>query len=480
MTAARLLFRASIYRSSSSPGLVAPAALACAVLAGLASARDLQAQRRGDAPMAPSSVLGPITDSPTISVLGLASLPDGSGNSSMNRNELWFGATQPAGRIGNVRFAAIGSAGVRQRDAVGASDAFEGQLALRARARFGGAQAWSAVSYGRANVATDAGAQITSVRNSVRPPAFGSAPMADTSVSRRFDVGNLGRAEGGVITNVAGVELSLGFSFERATRVSTQTLTINESGGTVPLANTERVTTVHTLRALQQRDIASSVASLGFNTGHTQWLVSVTAPVATWISGDVSGQKLQMPTSIASLAVAQPVAAWLSVVGAASTNSSTVGSMTLRNELSAARTNSRFAPIVALGIRITRKPSRGRDDDAPGGILTFETRTIGAVDSATVEQAATNVDSDTLRVVLMVDAPRAESVELMGDVTEWTVTQMTRSKNGRWRAELKLSPGVHRMMVRADHGSWIAPPGYPVGNDDFGSPVGMIVVRGKR
>jgi 1,4-alpha-glucan branching enzyme len=84
---------------------------------------------------------------------------------------------------------------------------------------------------------------------------------------------------------------------------------------------------------------------------------------------------------------------------------------------------------------------------------------------------------DTLRVVLLIDAPKAESVELMGDATQWSITQMRRLPNGRWRAELKLSPGMHRVTVRADGGQWIAPPGLPIGNDEYGSPVGMIIVR---
>ena len=83
-------------------------------------------------------------------------------------------------------------------------------------------------------------------------------------------------------------------------------------------------------------------------------------------------------------------------------------------------------------------------------------------------------------MVLLIDAPRAESVELMGDATQWTVTQMTRNKHGKWRAELKLAPGMHRVTVRADGGRWIAPPGLPMSNDDYGSPVGMIVVKGKQ
>ncbi len=438
----------------------------------------LTAQRRGDSPIAPSSALGPATDSPTLSVLGLAALPDGSGNAMSNRNEIWMGATQPLIKLGNVRLSAIGSGNWQARDAVGTTSSIEGLLSLRARARFGETQVWSAASYGRADLSTDAGAQLSGMRNTVIPPGFGANALADTTVSRRLDVGNLGRVEAGFLTNVAGVELSFGMSVERATRVTTQTLTINEATGSIPMASAERVPAVRTLRSAQQRDIASSIASMGFNTGSTQWLISLTAPVATWVSTDALGVKPKVPPAIASLAIAHPVAAWLSIVGAASTNSSSVGSIALRDEIGDSRYH-KFAPIVALGLRFTQLPFRGRADDTPRGILSFETRTIGAVDSATVEQGAPMADGDTLRVILLIDAPRAESVELMGDVTEWTVTQLTRAKNGRWRAELKLSPGVHRLMVRADGGSWIAPPGYPVGNDDYGAPVGMIVVRRK-
>ena len=160
------------------------------------------------------------------------------------------------------------------------------------------------------------------------------------------------------------------------------------------------------------------------------------------------------------------------------TNAATVGGTALRDDLDKHQTRS-FAPALAIGVRIARLPSRGTDG-TPGGILAFETRMLGAVDSLTVEQGVSAPDGDTLRVVLLIDAPRAESVELMGDATEWMVTQMQRSANGRWRAELKLSPGMHRITVRADGGAWIAPPGLPIGNDDYGSPVGMIVVRGKR
>ena len=151
----------------------------------------------------------------------------------------------------------------------------------------------------------------------------------------------------------------------------------------------------------------------------------------------------------------QPITGWLSLVGAAATNAATVGGTALRDDLDRRRARS-FAPVLAIGVRISRLPSGGANG-TPGGILAFETRTLGAVDSLAVEQGASAPDGDTLRVVLLIDAPRAESVELMGDATEWITTRMQRTTNGRWRAELKLAPGMHRITVRADGGAFTQP-----------------------
>jgi hypothetical protein len=447
-----------------------------AAVAMLAVVSVESSAQRGQSPVAPSSTIGPVTDTPTLSVLGLHALPTAS--ELTQRNEVWFGATQPLGAVGPVRFAAIGSGNWRVRDAVGSNAAYEGMVALRARARLGGVRAWSAVSYGHVNVDGTPGGGLLPGRAALMNPLDGAS--ADTTVSSRVDIGNIGRAEAGVFTQVSGVELSFGFSVERATRVTTQTLTIDASDGLPPTPiAAERVVTTRTVRGLQRRDIATGIAAMGFATGSASWLVSVTAPVATWITSDALSPKPRVSPTIASLAVVQPISTWLSVVGAAATNSASVGTTVLRDDIAGRRSS--FAPVLAFGFRFSRKPIAGRGDDTPQGILSFETRTIGGVDSAAVNQAdaSASEDADTLRVVLWIDAPRAESVELMGDATQWLVTQMQRSRNGRWRAELKLTPGMHRITVRADGGRWVAPPGVPVGNDDFGSPVGMIVVEKK-
>ena len=53
---------------------------------------------------------------------------------------------------------------------------------------------------------------------------------------------------------------------------------------------------------------------------------------------------------------------------------------------------------------------------------------------------------------------------------------MNRGSDGRWRVELKVPVGANRLSVRADGGEWIAPPGLPLGNNDFGNPVGLLLV----
>jgi hypothetical protein len=465
--------------------------VSCALLAVGTPTERLLAQVRGDAPMVPAATIGPVTDAPTFSVLGVASLPDGGGNALSQRNDVWLGATQAVGRLGPVRFAALASGNVRVEDGFSNGPNAQGLLTLRARARVGENRLWSAVSYGRSafNGNPSAGLYNDALMPSPRGgsdvgimTAVSSAMSSDTTVTRRVDARQLARLEAGMVTTYAGVEFAFGMSFERATRVTTQTMTLDvpRVSMSVPSSAGEVINTA-SLRTMQRRDVATGIASVGFNTGQTQWLMSVTAPVATWVNNDALAPRAQAVPTVASLAVVQPITGWLSLVGAAATNPATLGGAMLRDELRD-RNRSRLSPVVALGVRLSRLPWRDHDG-TPTGILAFETRTLGVVDSASLEQVDHSPEDsamatrDTLRVVLLVDAPRAESVELMGDATQWSVTRLRRLPNGRWRAELKLPPGAHRVAVRADGGAWIAPPGLPIGNDEFGSPVGLLIVR---
>ena len=434
--------------------------------------------------MAPAATIGPVTDAATLSVLGIASLPDRNGNTLANRNDMWLGATQPIGSVGRVRLAALGSGNLRFREGIAGETQAQGLLTVRARARFGDHRVWSAVSYGRSSVngnvsdGTFENTMLSSLR--VNTGTVRAATLGDTTITRRLDVGQIGRAEAGMVTTYAGLEFAVGLSLERTSRVTTQTITTDGPAPAITFGANRSDRSTSELRTVQQRDLATAIASLGFNTGSTQWLMSVTAPFASWLTADALAPRPQPVPAVATLAVVQPISGWLSLFGAAATNAATVGGPMLRDELRD-RSRSQFSPVVALGVRISRLPWRNHDG-TPQGILSFETRTLGTVDSASIDQGLVTRDGtngDTLRVVLMIDAPRAESVELMGDATQWSITALRRLQNGRWRTELKLPPGMHRLAVRADGGQWIAPPGLPIGNDEFGSPVGVIIVKGR-
>lgn len=455
-------------------------------IAALVSTRPVAAQVRAEAPVAPAATIGPVTDAPTLSVLGMASLPDGSNSTLAQRSDLWMGATQPFGRLGRVRFSAVGSGTWRVREGVSTDASAQGVVALRARARVGDQRVWSAISYGHSRLDGSPATGLLGDPSVVAMPGLESR-LADTTISRRVDVGHLGRAEAGVVTSAGAVEFSFGLSVEHATRITTQTLMVNDASpvafgvrGRPSNAGLTTTSTTYTQRTMQRRDVATGIASMGFDTGPTTWLLSITAPVASWISADPLGPRPQQLPAVASLAVVQPLGGWLSLVAAAATNPSSMGGVNLRDQLSNAR-NQNFAPVVAIGVRFSRLHDRDANG-TPNGILSFEARTLGTVDSLSLEQGpmSASVDGDTLRVVLLIDAPRAERVDLMGDATEWTVTSMKRNPSGRWRAELKLPPGMHRVMVRADGGRWIAPPGLPIANDDFGGPTGMIVIKARR
>lgn len=71
----------------------------------------------------------------------------------------------------------------------------------------------------------------------------------------------------------------------------------------------------------------------------------------------------------------------------------------------------------------------------------------------------------------------ARTVEIMGDMTNWTPVSMTSSGNGVWTVALPMTAGIHELNVRVDGDRWIAPPGLPAKSDEFGGSVGLLVIR---
>lgn len=78
------------------------------------------------------------------------------------------------------------------------------------------------------------------------------------------------------------------------------------------------------------------------------------------------------------------------------------------------------------------------------------------------------------RIVLR--APGAASVELMGDFTSWQPVPLRAAGGGRWEVALPIMPGARRLNVRLDGGAWTVPDGVATVEDDFGSVVGVLSV----
>lgn len=430
-------------------------------------------------PAVPSSAVGALTNSATVSLMGIAGLPSADEGTVSQGEQIFMGVTQPIGRLHGMKLTAIGMGYWRVRDAVNSNSSFEGALALRATGRLNGMRTWTAIAYGRANAMGGLGGSFMPTPGNVGL----DGARADTTISRRIDIGSVARIESGILGSIRGFDMSLGMSVERATRVSTQTISIQtiDNFPIQPSAQGEPTTVTRTLRAMQRREVATGLASIGWRTGGTSWLGSVSAPLYQWITRDAAFPKPRIAPAIASLAVVQPITAWLSAVGSASTNSSNVGSSALTDQ--AALSRRAIKPMFALGVSIARVPLRNRRiDNNLSGILGFESRVIESFDSVIVRADSTvgGGSDTTYRVQFLIDAPTAAYVELMGDATSWNVTNMNRGGDGRWRVELKLGAGAHRFTVRADGGDWIAPPGLPLGSNSFGGPVGLLLLEPQR
>ncbi len=79
-------------------------------------------------------------------------------------------------------------------------------------------------------------------------------------------------------------------------------------------------------------------------------------------------------------------------------------------------------------------------------------------------------------VLLVVHAPRARRVELMGDFTDWRPLVMRREADDRFAARIHLPAGSYRINVRVDGGAWTAPPGTTPLADEYNGAAGLLVI----
>ena len=79
-------------------------------------------------------------------------------------------------------------------------------------------------------------------------------------------------------------------------------------------------------------------------------------------------------------------------------------------------------------------------------------------------------------VLLVVHAPRARRVELMGDFTDWRPLVMRREADDHFAARIQLPAGSYRINVRVDGGTWMAPPGTTQVADEYNGAAGLLVI----
>jgi hypothetical protein len=142
----------------------------------------------------------------------------------------------------------------------------------------------------------------------------------------------------------------------------------------------------------------------------------------------------------------------------------------------------RVAAVMGGG-RVPANPSRGlpaRNYANFGLMLSYSSiprtsvpvapRTIAAVKDFEVRPLATGTQKITIRV------GGVETVEVMGDFSDWTPLLLMRRGRDLWDLTLPVSTGVHEINLRLDGGPWLAPPGLPTRKDSFNGDVGLLVV----
>jgi hypothetical protein len=124
---------------------------------------------------------------------------------------------------------------------------------------------------------------------------------------------------------------------------------------------------------------------------------------------------------------------------------------------------------VSIGVRITTTaPAPPRTEPDWPQPLPVSGGTNGHVATVTLELLPAGRG-------LVVHAPDAAVVEVMGDFTDWEPVVL-KAAGGRWRFDARLPSGVRRLNVRVNGGPWVVPAGASVVQDEFGAIVGMVVV----
>ncbi len=129
--------------------------------------------------------------------------------------------------------------------------------------------------------------------------------------------------------------------------------------------------------------------------------------------------------------------------------------------------------FVSLAIRLAT--GHGRAALSPGAQQTpLESRSDAIPPAITGFSAERNNPGF---VTLRVNASLARLVEISGDFTNWMPVPLRSLGGQAWAVTLPIKPGKYQMNLRIDGGAWIVPPGLLSMVDEFGGPVGLLVVE---
>ena len=132
---------------------------------------------------------------------------------------------------------------------------------------------------------------------------------------------------------------------------------------------------------------------------------------------------------------------------------------------------------VSAGFRLGKtgfRPARPAERPQPG-IPPHSSDESVAPSEARLEISGRSGDEP---VRLTLHAPGAGAVEVSGDFTDWQPVQLQRSLTNRdaWEGSFRIARGLHRINVRRDGGTWMAPAGTTRSADDFGGEVGVFLL----
>jgi hypothetical protein len=81
------------------------------------------------------------------------------------------------------------------------------------------------------------------------------------------------------------------------------------------------------------------------------------------------------------------------------------------------------------------------------------------------------------RVRIVIMAPGAQRVEIMGSFSDWKPVEMQAAWPDYWQAAVPMQAGLHQINVRYDGGAWQVPPETTPIADEFGGVVGTFAVE---